>query len=216
MKKKFKLFATIGSLALAVCMMTIGVLAATQVSFSVTSNVGFTVESTPVTVTGKVEYGATSSRELKEFSGDNFEGTSGNITSIGPLTLAPTATEDNALVDDDITGGTTVEFGNLTFANEKNNTIVYTFTIKNESTGNMYVKIEAPDYSEAQPATYVTAEETCTVSPSSAEYNANGTVAVPAGETVTYTLTLTITNVTQDANIQDVDFTFTINNAAIE
>ena len=215
MKKKFKLFATIGSLALAVCMMTIGVLAATNVSFSVTSNVGFTVGSTPVSVTGRVDYGATSSRALKEFSGDNFEGTSGDITSIGTLTLAPTATGGNALVAGDIKG-TAVEFGDLTFANEQDNTIVYTFTIKNESAGSMYVKIDAPDYSEAQPATYVTAEETCTVSPSSAEYNANGTVAVPAGETVTYTLTLTITNVTQDANIQGVDFTFTINNAAIE
>ena len=215
MKKKFKLFATIGSLALAVCMMTIGVLAATNVSFSVTSNVGFTVGSTPVSVTGKVEYGATGSREFKEFSGVNFKGTSGDITSIGTLTLAPTETEDNALVAGNITEGTAVEFGDLTFANEKNNTIVYTFTIKNESAGSMYVKIDAPDYSEAQPATYVTAEETCTVSPSSEEYDANGKVAVSAGETVTYTLILKITNVTQDTDIQGVDFTFTINNAAI-
>ena len=41
MKKKFKLFATIGSLCLAVAMMTIGVLAATTASFTVTSNVTF-------------------------------------------------------------------------------------------------------------------------------------------------------------------------------
>ena len=41
MKKKFKLFATIGSLALAVCMMTIAVLAATQVKLTVTTDITF-------------------------------------------------------------------------------------------------------------------------------------------------------------------------------
>ncbi len=41
MKKKFKLFATIGSLALAVCMMTIGVLAAAQATLTVNSQVTF-------------------------------------------------------------------------------------------------------------------------------------------------------------------------------
>ena len=41
MKKKFKLFATIGSLAIAICMMTIGVLAAAQVTLNVNSTVSF-------------------------------------------------------------------------------------------------------------------------------------------------------------------------------
>lgn len=41
MKKKFKLFATIGSLCLAVAMMTIGVLAAAQANLTVSSNVTF-------------------------------------------------------------------------------------------------------------------------------------------------------------------------------
>ena len=54
MKKKFKLFATIGSLALAVCMMTIGVLAASQVTLNVTSNVSFDTTSVLVDIAGSV------------------------------------------------------------------------------------------------------------------------------------------------------------------
>ena len=209
MKKKFKLFATIGSLAIAVCMMTIGVLAATQVSFSVTSNVGFTVTSAPVTVTGKVEYGATGSRTIKEFSGDNFEGTSGNITSIGTLTLAPTATGDNALVAGDITG-TIVKFGDLTFANEQNNTIVYTFTVKNESTANCYVKITEPTVSVDD----ISVSKSCKTGTEPTDYAVAGTQPLAAGETVTYTYTLTITDVTKDINVGSVGFKFDINNAA--
>ena len=209
MKKKFKLFATIGSLALAVCMMTIGVLAATNVSFSVTSNVGFTVESTPVSVTGRVDYGATGSRALKEFSGDNFEGTSGNITSIGPLTLAPTATEDNALVTGDISE-TTVAFGNLTFANEKNNTIVYTFTVKNESTADCYVKITEPTVS----VDGISVSKSCKTGTEPTDYAVAGKQPLAAGETVTYIYTLKITDVTKDITVGSVGFKFDINNAA--
>ena len=59
MKKKFKLFATIGSLCLAVAMMTIGVLAATSQTLNVTSNVNFQTATVLVdiegTVTGAVE-----------------------------------------------------------------------------------------------------------------------------------------------------------------
>ena len=210
MKKKFKLFATIGSLALAVCMMTIGVLAATNVSFSVTSNVGFTVGSTPVSVTGRVDYGATGSRALKEFSGDNFEGTSGNITSIGPLTLAPTATEDNALVAGNISE-TTVAFGELTFANEKNNTIVYTFTVKNESTAACYVKITEPTVSVGG----ISVSKSCkTGTEPTTDYAVAGTQALAAGETVTYIYTLKITDVTKDITVGSVGFKFDINNAA--
>ena len=54
MKKKFKLFATIGSLCLAVAMMTIGVLAAKSVTLNVTSNVNFTTETVLVDIAGEV------------------------------------------------------------------------------------------------------------------------------------------------------------------
>ena len=66
MKKKFKLFATIGSLALAICMMTIGVLAATQVSLSVTSNVSFSTDKVYVDVTGEVAYSTNASTRAKK------------------------------------------------------------------------------------------------------------------------------------------------------
>lgn len=54
MKKKFKLFATIGSLALAVCMMTIGVLAAAQVTLNVNSTVSFSSVSSFVDISASV------------------------------------------------------------------------------------------------------------------------------------------------------------------
>ena len=88
MKKKFKLFATIGSLALAICMMTIGVLAAATVSLNVTSNV--TVDATAaslyVSYTAKVERSATDDFTNAEMIGtektaNNGEEASGNASS---------------------------------------------------------------------------------------------------------------------------------------
>lgn len=52
MKKKFKLFATIGSLAIAICMMTIGVLAAASVTLTIDSSIQF--EATNVSAEYKV------------------------------------------------------------------------------------------------------------------------------------------------------------------
>lgn len=65
MKKKFKLFATIGSLALAVCMMTIGVLAAAQVTLNVNSTVSFSSVSSFVDISASVT-GFASQEEGKE------------------------------------------------------------------------------------------------------------------------------------------------------
>ena len=88
MKKKFKLFATIGSLALAICMMTIGVLAAASVSLNVTSNVTFdaTATSLYVSYTAKVERSATDDFTSAEMIGtektaNNGEEASGNASS---------------------------------------------------------------------------------------------------------------------------------------
>lgn len=60
MKKKFKLWATIASLCLAVCIMAVGVYAASTVSLTVTSNVTFNAQSVFVGYKGKVERATTS------------------------------------------------------------------------------------------------------------------------------------------------------------
>lgn len=88
MKKKFKLFATIGSLALAICMMTIGVLAAATVSLNVTSTVTFdaTATSLYVSYTAKVERASSADFTSPETLGtektaNNGSESSGNASS---------------------------------------------------------------------------------------------------------------------------------------
>ena len=78
MKKKFKLFATIGSLCLAVAMMTIGVLAATSATFTVTSNVSFNAQNNIyATIQGTATQGTTKSfGPYKNYEGEVTEGSS--------------------------------------------------------------------------------------------------------------------------------------------
>lgn len=201
MKKKFKLFATIGSLALAVCMMTIGVLAATQVTFNVTSNVSFSTDKVYVDVTGKVEYGATASRESKNFTGKNYTGTPGDTAATNMVLTAGTG-----LTQEDITGNT-VKFGSLAFAEEKGNTIVYTFTITNSGANNCYVKITPTNGIES--ADNVTATSAAT----GAITDVNGGEFLTKGETVTYTYTLKITDISKSVTPGDVSFAFVMQSA---
>lgn len=111
MKKKFKLFATIGSLALAVCMMTIGVLAANNVSLSVTSTVTFGATSTYVDFTGTVSGGdlaAAKTITVKNYettnaaSSDTFTGTgegfSSNTWTIGDIEFVENSTKSGGQV----------------------------------------------------------------------------------------------------------------------
>lgn len=127
MKKKFKLFATIGSLALAICMMTIGVLAASTVSFEVNSTVSFSVSSVFSTITGSADGVGAQSFSVKTYT----EGaTMTPVSSIGAQNM-----------------------GAMTFS-DTDTEIVYTFTISNDApagTGNTSVQysIELTEESEA-------------------------------------------------------------------
>ena len=204
MKKKFKLFATIGSLALAVCMMTIGVLAATQVTFSVTSNVSFTTDKVYVDVTGKVDYGATASRQSKNFTGKNYTGTAGDAAATNMvLTAGAGLTQET-----DITG-TEVKFGSLAFAEEKDNTIVYTFTITNSGANDCYVKIT--------PTNGIASADNVTATPAvSGDITAvDGSEALTTGESVTYTYTLTITDISKSVTSGAVSFAFVMESQEI-
>lgn len=114
MKKKFKLFATIGSLALAVCMMTIGVLAANSVSLTVNSTVSFSATGVYADFEGKVAGAATGNTTV----------TAKNYTTLQD-TSAPTFTGTG------ITDGTWTVSG-VTFG-ESNKTITYTFKFTNKT-----------------------------------------------------------------------------------
>ena len=91
MKKKFKLFATIGSLALAICMMTIGVLAAAQVSLSVTSNVSFNTTSVLVDIAGSVTGAVEGQKDYDGFTANPADpSTTPTAWTIGALTFDET------------------------------------------------------------------------------------------------------------------------------
>ena len=204
MKKKFKLFATIGSLALAICMMTIGVLAATQVSLSVTSNVSFSTDKVYVDVTGEVAYSTNAStRAKKAFTGKNYS----TLTApAGNMTL--TAGEGTPTIS-----GTEAQFGNISFYEKQNDTIVYTFTIKNSGSNDCYVKIDIPAYVSAVTADNVTITTTCVKGEEPIAYD--GTAALATNETMKLTYTLTLTDVSHSVDgFDNVDFTFTMQSAA--
>ena len=204
MKKKFKLFATIGSLALAICMMTIGVLAATQVSLSVTSNVSFSTDKVYVDVTGEVAYSTNAStRAKKAFTGKNYN----TLTApAGNMTL--TAGEGTPTIS-----GTEAQFGNIAFYEKENDTIVYTFTITNAGSNTCYVKIDIPAYVSEVTADNVTITTTCVKGEEPIAYD--GTAALATNETMKLTYTLTLTDVSHSVDgFDNVDFTFTMQSEA--
>ena len=123
MKKKFKLFATIGSLALAVCMMTIGVLAASTVSLTVESTVSFSLSSVFASVEGKLD-------GTSKFTGKTYTGTVGT-----------NAVAQNAFQVD--TGS--LDFGTVSYSETKT-TAVYEFVITNDAAeGNVNYTITPPE-----------------------------------------------------------------------
>ena len=204
MKKKFKLFATIGSLALAVCMMTVGILAATQVSLSVTSNVSFSTDKVYVDVTGEVAYSTNAStRAKKAFTGKNYS----TLTApAGNMTL--TAGEGTPTIS-----GTEAQFGNIAFYEKENDTIVYTFTITNAGSNTCYVKIDIPAYVSEVTADNVTITTTCVKGEEPIAYD--GTAALATNETMKLTYTLTLTDVSHSVDgFDNVDFTFTMQSEA--
>ena len=201
MKKKFKLFATIGSLALAICMMTIGVLAATQVTFSVTSSVSFTTDKVYVDVTGEVAYGATASRQTKSFTGKNYTGVAGSAPA-GNITL--TAGTGSPTISGT---GTEAQFGDIQFAEEVNNQIVYTFTITNKGTNPCFVEVTIPAYESGVTATNVTIVTEC--KKGEQNFAHDGSASLATNETMTLTYKLTLTDVSKSVDsLTDVDFTF--------
>ena len=185
MKKKFKLFATIGSLALAVCMMTIGVLAASTVTLNVNSTVSFDVASVFTTITGSVNGGALT--EAKTFTAKSYTGTVGTNE-------VPVAS------DMDITGST--DFGALTFTEAKKDDIVYTFTITNDGKETINYKVEVNS----------TLSGTITGSWTDGGEALKGTLTTGASETFVYTVAISDLSKTASG---DVDFTFTVSKDAI-
>lgn len=186
MKKKFKLFATIGSLALAICMMTIGVLAATTVTLNVSSNVSFNVSSVFATIDGSVVGGNSVN---KTFTAKTYTGTTVGVDAV-PVASDPVFTK-----------GTNADFGDLSFIEgTEGQKLTYKFTITNDGEETCYFKFEEP--------TGVT-----TPLSGSAQYTGDVTSAsgqLTSGQTVTLTYTLQLTNVSASLDATGVDFVITV------
>ena len=199
MKKKFKLFATIGSLALAVCMMTVGVLAASQVSLTVNSTVTFSAESVYVTVAGEMSGGT---QGTKTFTAKNYTGTAGDSASSGDFT--GTGVTSNAY-----------SFENATYS-EGAAVITYKFTITNDGALPAFVKVTANDTTVTNPSL---TKGTITVDGASTAADCDvvdGTKSLATGENVVVTYTLTLNNFSGSVTSGNtVSFSIQLSNAAI-
>ena len=184
MKKKFKLFATIGSLALAVCMMTIGVLAANSVSLTVNSTVSFSATGVYADFEGTVAGAATGNTTVTAKNYTTLQDPSaGTFTGTG------------------ITDGTWTVSG-VTFG-ESNKIITYTFKFTNK-TPDKNLQIVVVDNTSSSDA--VTIDKNGDESTLTAE-------GVDGEATYTLTLTLTDVSKSASVNVS-VSFTLTAVDAA--
>ena len=170
MKKKFKLFATIGSLALAICMMTIGVLAATQATLGVSTNVTFTANGNYLylTVKGDMNY-AKAEPQTDTWTVQNYTGTAGEKA---PTTFSAQTFESVAF-------------------EEATRSVTYTFTITNNGANNAYVKITATAPEHAS----LSLSDANVTTPATNCNKVDGTGYLAKGDSVVVTYTLTLENV---------------------
>ena len=190
MKKKFKLFATIGSLALAVCMMTIGVLAATNVQFTVNSSVQFQVgddlllDMAVVTTSSGATLAGSDAASQSTYTGN---GTTGRT---------PTATTEY-----------TAQAQTATF-NAANNTVTYTITFTNHAEFDVTVTVEALPTAVTKDGKTLTSV-TSTYGAESTSVAQDGTFTIPKATneatpgTVTHTVTIKLLRTDTSFNSTD-------------
>lgn len=201
MKKKFKLFATIGSLALAICMMTIGVLAAAQVSLTVDSTVSFSASSVYVQVDGNVSGGTQAAAQT--FSVKNYTGSTAGATSPGNFVNVD---DDSEVTSNKIT------FTEINYSESKK-IVTYTFTVTNKGAVPAFVKIESTDPTNSA----ITVEElTKDASSTSTTATFDGKVALAKNQTLVVTYKLTLNNVSASvADNNTVSFSFEFDDQAL-
>ena len=202
MKKKTKLLGTLTALCASLCMMIIGVLAASQVGLNVSSSVSFEAKGVYVKVKGEVLKGndTTEPTRAEEPEGSDYYYIGYSYDAV----TEQTETGETATVYDDTPVGTlsnsTIEewqIGTVEF-DETNKIIQYNFTFINYS--EFYVDATITNYSILTTlfdGVAVNIEEDST----------NGVIKIPAltGETpgtATFTITLTLNNLGSSFNKQ--------------
>ena len=191
MKKKFKLFATIGSLALAICMMTIGVLAATTVQFTVNSSVQFQVGddllldmAVATTSSGSTALAGSDAASQSTYTGDGSTG------------RTPTATTEY-----------TAQAQTATF-NAVNDTVTYTITFTNHAEFDVTVTVEALPTAVTKDGKTLTSVIS-TYGAESTSVAQDGTFTIPAATneatpgTVTHTVTIKLLRTDTSFNSTD-------------
>lgn len=190
MKKKFKLFATIGSLALAVCMMTIGVLAATNVQFTVNSSVQFQVGDDLL-----LDMAVATTSSGATLAGSDAASQS-TYTGNGTTGRTPTATTEY-----------TAQAQTATF-NAANNTVTYTITFTNHAEFDVTVTVEALPTAVTKDGKTLTSV-TSTYGAESTSVAQDGTFTIPKATneatpgTVTHTVTIKLLRTDTSFNSTD-------------
>ena len=197
MKKKFKLFATIGSLALAVCMMTIGVLAATSVSLTVNSTVSFSSTSVYVTFVGTVSGGDSINKTV---TAKNYT----ELTAQSNGTFTAQAGGDSA----NFTGGAW-NIGSLAFAEGAGQTIKYVFKFTNDTPEKAIDIVVTPTNAAGETVDAVISYQT-----EDGAGTASDLEGLASGKYVEYVYTLTLNNVSQTLDASNVSFDIDITPAA--
>ena len=190
MKKKFKLFATIGSLALAICMMTIGVLAATNVQFTVNSSVQFQVGDDLL-----LDMAVATTSSGATLAGSDAASQS-TYTGNGTTGRTPTATTEY-----------TAQAQTATF-NAANNTVTYTITFTNHAEFDVTVTVEALPTAVTKDGKTLTSV-TSTYGAESTSVAQDGTFTIPKATseatpgTVTHTVTIKLLRTDTSFNSTD-------------
>ena len=190
MKKKFKLFATIGSLALAICMMTIGVLAATNVQFTVNSSVQFQVGDDLL-----LDMAVATTSSGATLAGSDAASQS-TYTGNGTTGRTPTATEEY-----------TAQARTATF-NAANDTVTYTITFTNHAEFDVTVTVEALPTAVTKDGKTLTSV-TSTYGAESTSVAQDGTFTIPKATseatpgTVTHTVTIKLLRTDTSFNSTD-------------
>ena len=203
MKKKTRIIGSISALAISMAMLTCGVLAASQVSLDVTSNVSFEAKGVYVKVNGQIQKGAStgSLADAVDTTGTDYKYIGYSYDAVTEQTeIGTTATTfDDTPVGTESNGTMTGwNIGEIAF-DETNKVIRYNFTFTNYS--EFPVNATIVNYSTADGSTpaLTTALASLGEDVTAQESVTGGVIQIPALSdstpgTANYTITLTLNN----------------------
>ena len=209
MKKKGRIFGTISALAISTALMTVGVLAASQVSLNVNSSVSFQATGVYVKVNGQMQQGESTSNltNATEPEGSDYTYIGYSYT---PVTAQTESGTTATTYDDTPTGSVSNEtmpawtIGEIAF-DETNKVIRYNFDFKNYSEFTVNATItnytQAVEQTPSLTSVFTSFADSIDVS----ESQTGGVISIPAKTgtepgTASYTITLTLKRFNESLN----------------